>query len=80
MLVGPRRLIEEYVHSGMQVRICRDAGPTSPPTYYGVVLNPNAKNPSGAVIEAKSYAELKQAAEALAERKAFLLHRKKEGG
>lgn len=73
------QVIEEYVHSGMQVRIYRDAGRKSPPTHYAVVLNPNVKNPSGALIEAKSYAELKQAAEARAERKAFLLERKKEG-
>lgn len=63
----------------MQVQICRDAGSKSPPTYYAVVLNPTVKNPSGAVIEAKSYAELKQAAEARTERKAFQLQRKRGG-
>ena len=71
------QVVEEYVHSGMQVQIYRDAGRRSPPTYFAVVLNPNAKNPSGAVIHAKSYAELKQTAEARAERKAFLLQKKK---
>lgn len=73
------QVVEEYMHSGMQVRIYRDAGPKSPPTHFAVVMNPNAKSPSGAVIDAKSYTELKQAAEARAERKAFLLQRKKEG-
>lgn len=72
------QVVEEYVHSGMQVRIYRDAGRKSPPTHYAVVLNPNVKNPSGSLIEAKSYAEVKQAAEARAERKAFLVERKKE--
>jgi len=73
------QVVDEYLHSGMQVQIYRDAGPKSPPTYYAVVTNPNVKNPSGAVIESKSYAELKQVAEARAERKAFLLERKREG-
>lgn len=73
------QVVEEYVHSGMQVRIYRDAGRKSPPTHYAVVLNPNVKNPSGALIEAKSYPELKRVAEARAERKAFLLERKNEG-
>ena len=73
------QVVEEYLHSGMQVKIYRDAGPKSPPTYYAVVTNPNVKSPSGGVIEAKSYADLKQAAEARAERKAFLWQRKKEG-
>lgn len=71
------QVVEEYMHSGMQVQIFRDSGHRSPPTYYALVLNPNVKNPTGALIEAKSYAELKQAAEARAERKAFLLQRKK---
>jgi len=66
-------------HSGMRVQIFRNAGPKSPPTYFAVVVNPNVKNPSGAVLHAKSYAELKQVAEARAERKAFLLQRKKGG-
>lgn len=73
------QVVDEYLHSGMQVQIYRDAGPKSPPTYYAVVTNPNVKNLSGAVIESKSYAELKQVAEARAERKAFLLERKREG-
>jgi len=71
------QVVDEYVHSGMQIRIYRDAGRKSPPTHYAVVLNPNVKNPSGALIEAKSYGELKQVAEARAERKALLLQRKK---
>lgn len=73
------QVVEEYVHCGMQVRIYRDAGRKSQPTHYAVVLNPNVKNPSGALIEAKSYVEVKQAAEARAERKAFLVERKKKG-
>lgn len=73
------QIVEEYMHSGMQVQIFRDSGRRSPPTYYAVVLNPKVKNPSGSVIAAKSYAELKQAAEARAERRAFLLQRKKGG-
>lgn len=73
------QVVEEYVHSGMRVQIFRNAGPKSPPTYFAVVVNPNVKNPSGGVLHAKSYAELKQVAEARAERKAFLLERKKGG-
>lgn len=73
------QVVEEYVHSGMRVQIFRNAGPTSPPTYFAVVVNPNVKNPSGAVLHAKPYTELKQVAEARAERKAFLLQRKKRG-
>lgn len=73
------QVVEEYVHSGMRVQIFRNAGPKSPPTHFAVVVNPNVKNPSGAVLQAKSYTELKQIAEARAERKAFLLERKKEG-
>jgi hypothetical protein len=73
------QVVEEYMHSGMQVQIYREAGQRSPPGYFAVVLNPNAKNPSGAVLDAKSYTELKQFAEARAERKAFLLQRKKGG-
>lgn len=73
------QIVEEYMHSGMQVQIYREAGQKSPPGYFAVVLNPNAKNPSGAVLDAKSYTELKQVAEARAERKAFLLQRKKGG-
>ncbi|WPH15939.1 hypothetical protein [Variovorax paradoxus] len=71
------QVVEEYVHSGMQVQIFRNAGSKSPPTYFAVVVNPNVKNPSGGVLHAKSYTELKQVAEARAERKAFLLQRKK---
>ncbi len=74
---GHDQIVEEYMHSGMQVQIYREAGQKSPPGYFAVVLNPNAKNPSGAVLDAKSYTELKQVAEARAERKACLLQRKK---
>jgi len=73
------QVVEEYVHSCMRVQIFRNAGPKSPPTYFAVVVNPNVKNPSGAVLHARSYTELKQVAEARAERKALLLERKKEG-
>ncbi|VTU30932.1 hypothetical protein [Variovorax sp. RA8] len=69
------QVVEEYVHSGMQVRIYRHAGRKSPPSHNAVVLNPSVKNPSGAFIEAKSYGELKQAAEARAERKAKVVER-----
>lgn len=74
------RVIEEYAHSGMQVQIYRNAGRRTPPSYFAVVLNPNVKSPTGAVMHADSYAELKRVAEARAERKAFLLQRKRDAG
>ena len=54
----------------MKVQIYRDSGLASRPTYYATVSNPNAKYPTGALVEARAYAELKQGAEARAERKA----------
>lgn len=70
------QVIEEYEHCGMSVRIFREAGLRTPPKYFAVVMNPAAKNPTGGVIEANSYAELRAAADARAERKAYLLQRK----
>jgi hypothetical protein len=66
------QVVEEYSHCGMIVKIYRDAGRRSPPTYFAIVLNPAVKNATGGLITAKSYAQLKRAAEARAERKEFL--------
>ena len=71
------QVVEEYTHSGMTVQIWRNAGRTTRPTYFAVVVNPQAKQPSGAVISAGSYQELKGIAETRAERKAELLQRRK---
>ncbi|MDR6536985.1 hypothetical protein [Variovorax soli] len=60
----------------MTVRIYRDAGKAARPTFYGVVTNPQAKQPSGALITAGTYQELRSMAEARAERKADLLRQR----
>jgi hypothetical protein len=70
------QVIEEYEHCGMLVKIFREAGLRKPPKYFAVVMNPGVKNPTGGVIEASSYGELRAAADARAERKAYLLQRK----
>lgn len=72
------QVIEEYSHHGMLIRIYRDAEVgLQGPTYFGVVTNPNVKNPSGAVFgSGESIEEIKKIAEARAERKAFLLRRR----
>jgi hypothetical protein len=70
------QVIESYEQSGMVVKIYREAGLRTPPKHFAVVLNPAAKNPTGGVIQANSYGELRAAANARAERKAYLLQRK----
>ncbi|MCU4122213.1 hypothetical protein [Variovorax sp. N23] len=64
------QVIEEYSHAGMTVQIFRGAGRRHPATYFAVVTNPLIKNPSGGVISASTYAELKERAQARAEQKA----------
>lgn len=65
------QVIEKYLHSGMTVEIMRCAG-RGQPSYFAVVTNPAAKYPSGAVIDADSYAQVKEAAEERAQRKSEL--------
>jgi len=58
----------------MLIQLYRDAGRHNPPTFFAVVKNPNVKHPSGSLVgEGSSLEEVKRAAEARAERKAFLL-------
>ncbi|MDM0025922.1 hypothetical protein [Variovorax saccharolyticus] len=72
------QVVEEYMHSGMQIEIYRNAGLRGQPTYFAVVSNPAVKSPTGAVIDANSDAELKKAAEVRAERKAVLWKRSQD--
>jgi hypothetical protein len=68
-------VIEQYTHAGMLVEIYRAAG-RGRPRYFAVVVNPAIKNPTGAVIDASSYAGLRAAAEVRAESKAAAWQRK----
>jgi hypothetical protein len=72
------KMIEEYSHKGMLIQIYQDAPVGSrPPSYFALVFNPNAKNPTSASWGASgSIDETKKVAEARAERKAFLLEKK----
>lgn len=75
------RVIEEYEHCGMRVQIFSSGGGESPTQYFAVVVNPNVKSPSGALLEATdttSLSETKKLAEARAVRKAELLARAKK--
>jgi len=71
------QVIEEYLHSNMLIRISREAGKKIVPSYFAVVWNTQINNPSGSLIHAKSYSELKAAAEARAERKSLWFERRK---
>lgn len=66
------QVVEEYLHAGMKIQICRDAGFSRRPTYYAVVINPATKTQSGSPVDAGSYTELRAAAAVRAEHKANL--------
>ena len=58
------QVVLEYLHSGMLIKIFRDAGKKLVPTYFAVIQNPQIENSSGSTFSAKSYAQLKIIAEA----------------
>lgn len=65
------RLIEQYDHSGMQVQIYRASGTDLPVSYFALLKKPSDKGPSGVVMEAETYLQLKQVAELRAERRSL---------
>jgi len=74
------QVIEEYLHSGIKIQIYRQGGASKHPTYFAVVMNPAAKSPTGGLVDAPSYVELRTAAEARAEWRAALWQQRQMRG